>query len=73
MVFISKAPYIQGIPGGGLQHEVLNLRKHRNPPRIVPRHPYYAERYAEALKQKDAQRDNFNWVLLWFIFLILIV
>lgn len=70
MVFISKAPYI--LPGGGLQHEVLNMKKYRNPPRIVPRNTYYAEKYAEELRKKESQRENFEWVLLWFIFLIII-
>ena len=71
MVCITKAPYIQGIPGGGLQHRALNLKK-SNPRRAIPIDVYYTQRYAEELKKKESQRDNLEWVLLWFIFLILI-
>lgn len=71
MVCISKAPYIQGIPGGGLQHQVLNLKK-SNPRRTVPLDVYYAQQYAEEMGKKESQRENLEWVLLWFILLILI-
>ena len=70
MVCITKAPYIQGIPGGGLQHRALNL-KQSNPRRAVPCDVYYAQRYTEELKNKS-HRGNLEWVLLWSEFLILI-
>lgn len=71
MIYITKAPYIQGIPGGGLQHRALNL-KISNPRRAIPHDTYHASRCVRKQEDKESQAENISWVLLWFLFLIVV-